>query len=58
MTAGLDLSGGIVSGHPVGIAVAVDGYDLSRLSDGVTFVDNETNLDARSLPVPAPSQEL
>lgn len=50
----LDLSNGEVSGSPVGVNVQVPGYDLSRLTDGVEYRDNDQNLDAASLPIPSP----
>ncbi len=49
----LDLSEGIVRGSPIGASVDVDGYDFDRLSDGVRYEDNGTNLDSSSLPVPS-----
>jgi hypothetical protein len=48
-----DAMSGVVSGSRIGACVQADGYDISRLSDGVAFVDNETNFDSTSLPVPA-----
>jgi hypothetical protein len=54
----MDLANGLVSGHPVGVNVQVEGYDVMRLSNGVVFRDNETNLDARSLPVPDPMASI
>jgi hypothetical protein len=52
--ASMDVSMGEVSGSPIGACVQVDGYDLGRLSTDVTYVDNDVNLDATSLPVPQP----
>jgi len=48
----LDLSTGIVSGAPIGACVQLDGYDLTRLTDGVVYRDNTQNLESTSLPVP------
>ena len=36
----------------------VDGYDTSRLTSAVRFVDNETNLQATNVPVPAPVEPV
>lgn len=47
-----DLDTGIVSNHSVGAIVIIPGYDLSRLENGVTYRDNETGLQASSLPIP------
>jgi hypothetical protein len=52
----VDLRDGVIAQSGIGACVQVDGYDLSRLRDGVTYVDNTNNLDSTSLPVPdAPS---
>jgi len=48
----VDLVDGAVQGNPIGACVQVDGYDLDRLNAGVSYRDNETNLNATSLPVP------
>jgi hypothetical protein len=48
----LDLSDGDVSSSNIGACVQVDGYDLGRLSNRVTYRDNGTNLVSTSLPVP------
>jgi hypothetical protein len=48
----VDLHHGTVREGAIGACVQVDGYDLGRLQDDVTYVDNGTNLDATSLPVP------
>ena len=50
--ANVDLHDGVVAEHPVGACVQIDGYDLSRLMDGVIYRDNETNLAVTTLPVP------
>jgi len=54
----MDLSDGIIAGHPVGVNVQVSGFDLARLSTRVEFEDNESNLDATDLPVPPPTLGL
>jgi len=48
----LNLSAGVVSGSEIGACVQVEGFELDRLTDGVTYRDNVTNLDTTSLPVP------
>lgn len=53
-SAGMDLRDGLVARNPVGVNVQVEGYDLARLTAGVTFVDNGVNLDSQALPVPDP----
>jgi len=54
---GLDLAEGVIASFELGACVQVEGYDVGRLSDRVEFRDNETNLDATDLPVPAPHTE-
>jgi hypothetical protein len=51
----VDLRTGEVRGSPVGACVQVDGYDTNRLSDGVSYTDNDLSIDARTLPVPEPN---
>ena len=48
----IDLFSGRVAGCAIGGSLQVPGYDLDRLSAGVAYQDNGTNLDATSLPVP------
>jgi len=48
----LDLHDGEIRGHPIGANIQDEGFDVTRVSDTVRYVDNETNLDAMSLPVP------
>ena len=50
----LDLHDGAVSDSAIGACVQVDGYDLSRLTDGVRFESNGTNLETTMLPIPTP----
>ncbi|MBW2461658.1 MAG: right-handed parallel beta-helix repeat-containing protein [Deltaproteobacteria bacterium] len=53
--AGLDVRRGLVEGATIGVCVDSSAYDLDRLSSGVRYRDNETNLDGvAGLPVPAP----
>ena len=51
----LDLAGGIVSGCLIGACVQVEGYDIARLTGGVRYRDNRTQLDTTELPVPDPA---
>jgi len=46
-----DLMNGLIERSPIGACVQIEGYDLDRLSNNVAY-DNETNLQATSLPVP------
>jgi hypothetical protein len=48
----MDLHDGEVAFCLAGACVGVDGYDIARLSDGVRYHDNESNLDSSELPVP------
>jgi hypothetical protein len=63
----MDLSGGAtlvadgdlsheseISHAAIGACVMVEGYDVSRITDGVVFRDNGINLQSVSLPLPAP----
>ena len=50
--ASADAHDGEIRGCAIGACIGVDGYDLSRVSDGVLFTDNDTNLQASMLPVP------
>ncbi len=54
-TVSVDLTEGAVTQARIGACVQADGYDLTRLTNGVDFTDNETNLDATRLPVPEPA---
>jgi len=53
-----DLASGVVSGSPIGACVQVDGYDLSRLTNGVAYRDNGINLESTMLPVPQPVERV
>lgn len=46
------LRDGVVRDNPVGVNVQVDGYDLTRLTERVLYVDNGVNLDSASIPIP------
>jgi len=48
----LDLSHGEVSGNPIGACIQVEGYDVGRLTAGVACLDNGSNLETTTLPVP------
>ena len=48
----MDLHTGIVSNQPIGANVQAEGFDFDRLTDGVLYFDNGTNLDTSVLPVP------
>jgi hypothetical protein len=49
----LDLHDGLISESSIGVCLQSEGYDITRLQDGVMYLDNGSNLDATSLPVPA-----
>ncbi|MBW2264207.1 MAG: hypothetical protein JRG91_19755, partial [Deltaproteobacteria bacterium] len=48
----MDLHNGVVSNQPIGANVQAEGFDFDRLTDGVLYFDNGTNLDTSVLPVP------
>jgi len=48
----LDMSEGVVRGCGIGACLQVEGFDASRISRGVQFVSNTSNLQATTLPVP------
>jgi hypothetical protein len=47
------LSMGEVRGHPIGVCLQVDGFDLSRLSDQVVYDGNGRNLSSLNVPLPS-----
>ncbi|MBW2465502.1 MAG: hypothetical protein JRH11_27900 [Deltaproteobacteria bacterium] len=52
----LDLRDGDIEGCLIGACVQSDDYDTTRLSDGVSYLDNDTNFDGVGiLPVPMPA---
>lgn len=51
-TGAMDLTAGDVQRATVGACVRGDDFDVTRLTDGVRYLDNMTMLDATSLPVP------
>jgi hypothetical protein len=52
--ASLDLRGGSIALATIGACVQVDGYDIARLTDGVAFRENGTNVDSASHALPEP----
>ncbi len=50
--AGLDLSNGEVSHNVIGANVQVPGFNVQRISDGVYYKYNDSNLGSEMLPVP------
>lgn len=51
----IDLADGELAANAIAICVQVDGYDVDRLLAGVSFRDNDRNLQSTSLPVPSPA---
>ena len=56
--AALDARDGVVSGASIGACVQVPAYDSSRLTAGVTFVENGINVDTSDLPIPQAVTDL
>jgi len=54
----IDLRHGEVSGTGIGACVGIEGYDVSRLTEDVRYVDNGVNLQSITLPVPEPAAPL
>jgi len=54
----VDLAEGVVAESEIGACVQVDDYDLMRLTNGVEYRDNTTNLDTTMLPVPGLIDDL
>ena len=50
--AAMDVHDGLVTGCLAGANVQVPGYDFSRISERVRYIDNVTTLDTSELPVP------
>jgi len=48
-------SNGVVRGHPIGVNLQMTEFDPADLSDNVVYLDNDQNLDASELPIPAPT---
>ena len=42
----------------IGACIQIDGFDLSRIMRNVAYTDNESNLEATTLPVPEPIMTL
>jgi hypothetical protein len=51
----MDLREGSIVGNPIGAVVQTPGFDVARISERVTYVDNERNLDMSTLPLPEPT---
>ncbi len=53
----VDLHDGVVSRCPIGACVNVPGYDVLRLIDEVSYINNGKNIEATAagLPVPEPA---
>jgi hypothetical protein len=52
----LDAAEGVVSGSLIGANVSTEGFDLTRISQSVAYIDNGRNLDTDELPVPESGQ--
>lgn len=51
---GVDIRDGLVAHNLFGACVQIAGFDVARLSSGVVYTDNESNLESTTLPVPDP----
>jgi hypothetical protein len=51
----LDLTEGRVEDNPIGACIQADGYDETRLTNGVQYAGNDRNADLTQLPVPEAS---
>ena len=54
----VDLTRGEIRGASVGACVQVDGYDVSRLTDDVSYVDTDTSIQTTSHYVPESNDPL
>ncbi len=54
----LDLHDGTVGGNQIGANVQTMDFDVGRLQDGVTFVDNDVNFDGTTQPPPGANPSL
>ncbi|MBW2462647.1 MAG: right-handed parallel beta-helix repeat-containing protein [Deltaproteobacteria bacterium] len=54
----MDLLDGRVRAQPIGACVQVDGYDVGRLTEGVRYEDNESNIQTTELPVPESASSI
>ena len=54
----MDLHDGAVSQNLIGVNIQTEGFDIDNLMDKVLYVDNETNLYAKELPVPEVGSKL
>jgi hypothetical protein len=48
----LDVESGEIRENAIGACLQIEGYDVSRVTDGVIYQDNETHIDAIGGPVP------
>ena len=49
----VDCENGVISDHPIGIAVQSTSFDMEQCTTNVTFNNNDRNVDTTALPVPA-----
>jgi hypothetical protein len=54
----LDLTDGIISDSAIGACIQVDDYDVSRLSNRVTYMGNGATIETTELPVPEPRPDV
>jgi len=54
----VDLRDGEISNNAIGVNIQVEGFDVSRLTDGVVYRDNGIDLDTSELPVPEMASEI
>lgn len=54
----IDLQDGYVSDNVIGVNVQTEVFDIARLQDGVSYEDNDLNLDSFALPVPQSADGL
>ncbi len=50
--ASIDLDQGRVTGAVIGACIQIADYEIGRLTQGVEYIGNQTNLDSTTLPVP------
>ncbi len=49
----MDLADGIVATNAIGVCVATEGFDVSRISSNVHFVENQTKVSGGFVPLPS-----
>ncbi|MBW2463807.1 MAG: hypothetical protein JRH11_19310 [Deltaproteobacteria bacterium] len=57
-TGTMDLAMGRVAGAEIGACLQAADFDVARITDGVAYEDNATNLSATTLPVPTPPDTI